>query len=73
MQCKKHEPRLLYYCKENSPEFYVRAECVECGEGGELVQIKPQLIEIEIKQKRAIASLERKKAPDRGSLIAANF
>lgn len=59
MECK-HEPRLVYYCKPNTPEFFVRAECVNCGDGGDLVSIRPQLIELEIKQKRALESLEKK-------------
>lgn len=62
-----HEFRLLYYCKPNSPHFFVRAECVHCGNAGELTAIKQNSTELTIKQKRAIetandASLKSVKA-----------
>ena len=58
-QCK-HDIRFRYYTELNAPSYYLRAECVHCGEAGALFPIKIAASELEIKQKRAFESTEVK-------------
>ncbi len=60
MDSCKHDIRYRYYTELQAPSYYLRAECVHCGEAGKLIAVKIEAGELEIKQRRAFESAENK-------------